>query len=241
MLRAFHDDDVVHVEGRVSPADDIETINTELILADLQTLDNRDTALTKEARNDKTKAPVLAAAEQAVEMLNNGTTLFSAGFDAEPVRELSLLTASRYVYVINCDEPQLSDDEFKSRMRELVAPAEAVFLDAKVEAELVELPADEALELLQSVGQEESGLDALATGGFTILGLQTYLTAGPRKLARGPFLGMPRLPKPPASSTRTFRKVSSRPRWSPTANCWMQDPWRRPRREARSGWRARTT
>ena len=181
VLRAFHDDDVVHVEGRVSPADDIETINTELILADLQTLDNAIPRLTKEARNDKTKAPVLAAAEQAVETLNNGTTLFSAGFDAEPVRELSLLTAKPYVYVINCDEQQLNDDEFKSRMRELVAPAEAVFLDAKVEAELVELPADEALELLQSVGQEESGLDALARVGFATLGLQTYLTAGPKE------------------------------------------------------------
>ena len=78
-------------------------------------------------------------------------------------------------------EEQLIDDEFKSRMRELVAPAEAVFLDAKVEAELVELPADEALELLQSVGQEESGLDALARVGFATLGLQTYLTAGPKE------------------------------------------------------------
>ena len=181
VLRAFHDDDVVHVEGRVSPADDIETINTELILADLQTLDNAIPRLTKEARNDKTKAPVLAAAEQAVEILNQGTTLCSAGFDSEPVRELSLLTAKPYVYVINCDEQQLTDDEFKSRMRELVAPAEAVFLDAKVEAELVELPADEALELLQSVGQEESGLDALARVGFATLGLQTYLTAGPKE------------------------------------------------------------
>ena len=175
VLRAFHDDDVVHVEGRVSPADDIETINTELILADLQTLDNAIPRLTKEARNDKTKAPVLAAAG------HKGTSLFSAGFASEPVRELSLLTAKPYVYVINCDEQQLTDDEFKSRMRELVAPAEAVFLDAKVEAELVELPAEESLELLQSVGQEESGLDALARVGFATLGLQTYLTAGPKE------------------------------------------------------------
>jgi ribosome-binding ATPase YchF (GTP1/OBG family) len=106
---------------------------------------------------------------------------FHDGFDSEPLRELSLLTAKPYVYVINCDEQQLTDDEFKSRMRELVAPAEAVFLDAKVEAELVELPADEALELLQSVGQEESGLDALARVGFATLGLQTYLTAGPKE------------------------------------------------------------
>ena len=181
VLRAFHDDDVVHVEGRVSPAEDMATINTELILADLQTLENAIPRLTKEARNDKTKAPILEAAQQAAEVLNAGSTLFAAGFDAEPIRELFLLTAKPFLYVVNCDEEQLIDEDFKKQMRDLVAPAEAVFLDAKVEAELVELPDDEALELLQSVGQQESGLDALARVGFTTLGLQTYLTAGPKE------------------------------------------------------------
>jgi len=181
VLRAFHDDDVVHVEGRVSPAEDMETINTELILADLQTLENAIPRLTKEARNDKSKVPMLAAAEQAAEILNSGKTLFSSGFDSEPIRELFLLTAKPFLYVVNCDEEQLVDEGFKSTMRDLVAPAEAVFLDAKVEAELVELPEEEALELLQSVGQDESGLDALARVGFDTLGLQTYLTAGPKE------------------------------------------------------------
>ena len=91
------------------------------------------------------------------------------------------MTAKPFLYVVNCDEDQLTDDDFKKQMRELVAPAEAVFLDAKVESELVELPDDEALELLQSVGQQESGLDALARVGFDTLGLQTYLTAGPKE------------------------------------------------------------
>ena len=181
VLRAFHDDDVVHVEGRVSPEEDMETINTELILADLQTLEKAIPRLTKEARMDKAKATTLAAAEQAQEILNGGTTLFAAGFDTEPLRELFLLTAKPFVYVINVDENELVDAAFRQRMADLVAPAEAVFLNAKLEAELAELDPTEALELLQSVGQTESGLDALARVGFDTLGLQTYLTAGPKE------------------------------------------------------------
>ena len=181
VLRAFHDDDVVHVEGRVSPEEDMETINTELILADMQTLENAIPRLTKDARNDKSKAPMLAAAEAAKEVLDSGRTLFAAGFDTEPIRELFLLTAKPFLYVINCDEDQLTDGDFKARMRDLVSPAEAVFLDAKVESELIELSDEEAMELLESVGQSESGLHALARVGFDTLGLQTYLTAGPKE------------------------------------------------------------
>lgn len=181
VLRAFTDDDVVHVEGRVSPADDMETINTELILADLQTLEKAIPRLQKEARTDKAKAGVLEAAEKAQEILNAGTTLFAAGFDSTPIRELFLLTSKPFVYVINADEDELNDEGFRARMRELVAPAEAVFLNAKLEAELMELDDAEALELLQSVGQDESGLHALARVGFDTLGLQTYLTAGPKE------------------------------------------------------------
>ena len=181
VLRAFHDDDVVHVEGRVSPEEDMATINTELILADLQTLDKAIPRLQKEARNDKSRAPALAAAEQARAVLDEGTTVFQSGLDPAPLRELFLLTAKPFVYVVNVDEEELVDEGFKARMQSLVAPAEAVFLDAKLEAELVELPEAEALELLQSVGQGESGLNALARVGFDTLGLQTYLTAGPKE------------------------------------------------------------
>ena len=181
VLRAFTDDDVMHVEGRVSPESDMETINTELILADLQTLDKALPRLQKEARLDKSKASVLEAAERARELLDAGTTVFASGFDPAPLKELFLLTAKPFLYVINVDEEELGDEEFKARMREMVAPAEAVFLDAKLEAELVELPEDEALELLQSVGQDESGIHALARVGFATLGLQTYLTAGPKE------------------------------------------------------------
>ncbi len=181
VLRAFHDPDVVHVEGRVSPAEDMETINTELILADLQTLEKALPRLEKEARIQKDRAAVVDAAVQAKEILDSGRTLFSAGIDPEPLRELFLLTHPPFLYVINCDEEELGDEGFRAEMTALVAPAEAVFLDAQVEAELSELPEDEALDLLQSIGQEESGIQALARVGFETLGLQTYLTAGPKE------------------------------------------------------------
>lgn len=181
VLRAFTDDDVVHVEGRVSPKEDMETINTELILADMQTLEKALPRLQKEVRLDKSKTVVLETAEAAQEILNSGRTLFGAGFDSTPIRELFLLTAKPFVYVVNADETELADPNFRTDMRELVAPAEVVFLDAKIESELVELSDEEALELLQSVGQDESGLKALARVGFTTLGLQTYLTAGPKE------------------------------------------------------------
>jgi len=181
VLRAFTDDDVVHVEGRVSPEDDMETINTELILADMQTLEKAIPRLQKEARTDKSRTAVLEAAEKAQEILNAGTTIFASGIDPVPLKELFLMTAKPFLYVINADEAELGDAAFRQKMRDLVAPAEAVFLDAKLEAELVELSDDEALELLQSVGQDESGLKALARVGFDTLGLQTYLTAGPKE------------------------------------------------------------
>ncbi|HST47147.1 redox-regulated ATPase YchF [Jatrophihabitans sp.] len=184
VIRAFTDPDVVHVDGKVSPADDIETINTELILADLQTIDKALPRLEKEARIAKDKQPVLAAVKQAREVLDSGRTVFAAGhagLDLEPLRELHLMTAKPFLYVFNVDPGELANADFLASLRELVAPAEAVFLDAKTEAELVELEPDEALELLQSMGVAESGLNQLARIGFATLGLQTYLTAGPKE------------------------------------------------------------
>ena len=181
VIRAFTDADVVHVDGRVDPADDIETINTELILADLQTLEKAVPRLQKEARINKDRAGAFAAAEEAQAVLEKGITVFAAGLDPAPLRELGLMTSKPFIYVFNVDEEELGDDAFKDKMRALVAPAEAVFLDAKVEAELSELDDADALELLQSTGQDESGLTQLARVGFDTLGLQTYLTAGPKE------------------------------------------------------------
>ena len=181
VIRAFSDPNVVHVDGKVDPAADVSTIETELILADLQTLENALPRLQKDVRLHKDRAPVLAAAEEAIELLQRGATLYSAGIDREPLRELTLMTSKPFLYVFNVDADELENAGFIAELRELVAPAEAIFLDAKTESELIELDEAEALELLQSMGQEESGIDQLARVGFTTLGLQTYLTAGPKE------------------------------------------------------------
>ncbi|TRW78722.1 redox-regulated ATPase YchF [Mycolicibacterium sp. 018/SC-01/001] len=181
VVRVFADDDVVHVDGRVDPKSDIEIIETELILADLQTLERALPRLEKEARTNKDRKPVHEAALAAQQVLDGGTTLFAAGTDVSLLRELNLMTSKPFLYVFNADESVLTDTARVAELRELVAPADAVFLDAKIEAELQELDEESAAELLESIGQTERGLDALARAGFHTLKLQTYLTAGPKE------------------------------------------------------------
>jgi ribosome-binding ATPase len=181
VVRAFSDPNVLHVDGKISPADDIETINTELILADLQTVEKALPRLQKEARVRKDRAPAAAAAEAAFKLLNDGRTLYKSDVDTAGLAELHLLTTKPFLYVFNVDEAELGDAEFLAEMRALVAPAEAIFMDAKIESELVDLPEDEARELLESTGQTEPGLHQLIRVGFDTLGLQTYLTAGPKE------------------------------------------------------------
>ena len=181
VVRAFDDGNVVHVSGRVDPKDDIEIINTELILADLQTVENRLPKLEREAKLKKDLAAQLAATQKAKEVLESGTTIAASGIDTQPLHDLHLLTAKPFIYVFNLDESQLTDVSLHAKLSALVAPAPAVFLAAKLEAELVELPEDEAAELLESVGVDEPGLTRLAHVGFDTLGLQTYLTAGPKE------------------------------------------------------------
>jgi ribosome-binding ATPase len=182
VTRVFRDDDVTHVAGEVSPRDDIETIDTELILADLQTLESALPKLEKEAKKDKSLGAQVDAARQAQSTLESGKGVFAAGLDRAPLRDFHLLTAKPYVYVFNCDADELSDQALRDRMQALVAPAEAIFLDAKFEAELVELDDPyEAREMLAEMGVDEPGLDMLARVGFETLGLQTFLTAGPKE------------------------------------------------------------
>jgi GTP-binding protein YchF len=183
VIRVFDDPNVVHVDGQVDPSADIETINTELILADLQTLEKALPRLEKEARTRKEARPALEAAKQAAAVLDSGRTLFAAQseVDGPLLRELSLLTTKPFLYVFNADENVLADPDRRAELEKLVAPADAVFLDAKVEAELLELDESDARELLASIGQEEPGLHSLARAGFHTLGLQTYLTAGPKE------------------------------------------------------------
>ena len=186
VVRAFHDDDVHHVEGKVSPQDDIETIHTELILADLQTLEKAVPRLEKEVKGKKTDKAVLETALAAQKVMEEGHTLYAAGaaagVDMDLARELGLLTTKPFLYVFNIDEEQLTDEAQQAELAALVAPAEAIFLDAKFESELVELgDDDEAREMLAEMGVDEPGLDVLARVGFDTLGLQTYLTAGPKE------------------------------------------------------------
>lgn len=181
VVRVFVDDDVTHVTGRVDPQSDIEVVETELILADLQTLERATGRLEKEARTNKARKPVYDAALRAQQVLDAGKTLFAAGVDAAALRELNLLTTKPFLYVFNADEAVLTDPARVGELRALVAPADAVFLDAAIEAELTELDDESAAELLESIGQSERGLDALARAGFHTLKLQTFLTAGPKE------------------------------------------------------------
>ncbi len=183
VVRVFHDDDVIHVDGRVDPMSDMDIIETELIIADLQTLERALPRLDKESRKNKDLKPQLEAAQKAQTLLEDGKTLFAVSdqVDFALLRELSLLTTKPFLYVFNADESVLTDDARVAELRAAVAPADAVFLDAKVEQELLELDEEDRQEMLDSIGQTEPGLDALARAGFHTLGLQTYLTAGPKE------------------------------------------------------------
>lgn len=184
VTRVFADEDVVHVDGVINPADDIDTITTELLLADLQTIEKAIPRLEKEVRGKKTEKIVLDTAVAAQKLLSEGKLLSGpegAKLDQEALRTFQLMTSKPFIYVFNMDDAGLADKDLQAELRDLVAPATAVFLDAQLESELVELDEDEARELLAETGQEESGLDQLARVGFDTLGLQTYLTAGPKE------------------------------------------------------------
>ncbi|MDO4888504.1 MAG: redox-regulated ATPase YchF [Actinomycetaceae bacterium] len=183
VTRAFADPDVVHVEGRVDPKDDIEAVTTELILADMQTLEKQIPRIQKEVTGKKTPKEVLDTAKAALAVLEEGKVLSShlGDIDPEVLKSFQLMTAKPFIYVFNTDDEGLADASMQAELRKHVAPAGAIFLDAKFEAELVELDEDEAREMLEANGQEESGLDQLARVGFDTLGLQTYLTAGEKE------------------------------------------------------------
>jgi ribosome-binding ATPase len=182
VVRVFDDPDVTHVDGRVDPGDDIATINTELVLADIQTLDNRLSKLEREARMRPEKRAELDAVQAARKVLDEGRPVSSdATLDRAALRESFLLTDKPFIYVFNLDDTALGDDSLKAKLADLVAPAPAVFVSAKLESELIGLDEAEAQELLSEYGQQESGLAILARVGFQTLGLQTYLTAGPKE------------------------------------------------------------
>ncbi len=185
VVRVFTDPDVIHVDGRIDPAEDIATVNTELVLADLQTVDGRLEKLAKEVRKQPALAPALQAAEQAQVILDAGETIATAvadgRVDAPALADLHLLSAKPFLYVFNVDEGALGDQELAERLRRMVAPAQAVVLCAQIESEVASLDPMDAAELLAGYGQTESGLEQLVHIGFATLGLQTFLTAGPKE------------------------------------------------------------
>jgi GTP-binding protein YchF len=179
VVRAFSDPNVVHVDGAAVPADDIATINTELILADLQTVDRRLAKIRKDAAQKK----LAGALEAARVVLDRGELLSThPSLDREALGELQLLTLKPFVFVFNLDEAELGNAARRAELAALVAPSPSLAVCAKVEAELVGLAPSEAVELLGELGQTESGLDALARTGQETLGLQSFLTAGPKEV-----------------------------------------------------------
>ena len=183
VVRVFIDDDVIHVDGKIDPAGDVATIETELILADLQTIDKTISRLEREARRLPEAATKLAEVLKAQKFLNEGTVIskVTKGLDHEAIGDLHLLTDKPFIYVFNVDEATIADEDRRQELIDSVSPAPCVVLCAKVEAELADLDEADAMELLQSYGQGESGLAQLSRVGFEALGLQTFLTAGPKE------------------------------------------------------------
>ncbi|HSX14517.1 MAG TPA: redox-regulated ATPase YchF [Candidatus Saccharimonadales bacterium] len=184
VVRAFEDADVQHVSAAIDPKNDIETVNAELILADIATIDNQISRVRGETKADPKAADRLQLLERVRSELGAGKLAgsFLDSTELDELRDLQLLSAKPFIIAFNLGEDQLGDEAVKKRLEALVAPCPSVFLSAKLEAELVELDPAEARELLATVGQAESGLSQLAAAGFKALNLQSFLTAGPKEV-----------------------------------------------------------
>ncbi len=188
VVRAFHDDNIVHVDDAIDPSKDISVINTELILADLQTIEKRLPKLQKEARANPKLKPEVQAVETAQKLLDADKPLSAHldEFDPESLawlqKELQLLTLKPIMYLFNVDEKTLGDEAKKQELAKLVAPAEALFICAQLESELNGLDEADRSEMLESYGQQESGLVQLIHSAYNILNLQSYLTAGEKEV-----------------------------------------------------------
>jgi GTP-binding protein YchF len=183
VVRAFQDDNVIHVDEKHDPIKDIEVINTELVLADLQTVEKRLPRIDKEARANPKLKPIADTIKRVHEILNDGKPLSSVD-DIEPehIADLQLITAKPVIYLFNVDEETLSDEARKQELSKLVSPAQCVFVCAKLESELNGLDEADRTEMLESYGVKESGLVQLIHSAYTTLGLQSYLTAGEQEV-----------------------------------------------------------
>lgn len=183
IVRAFHDDSVIHVSDKVDPRSDIEIINTELILADIQTIESHLPKVIKELKAQPKQKVVVDYLNELLHHLKVGVLVSSLpDLKNELIADINLLTAKPVIYVFNVDEETLVNDGKKADLAKMVEPAKAIFVCAKLEDELKELPPIDATELLESYGVKETGLMQLIHAAYDILGLQSYLTAGPKEV-----------------------------------------------------------
>lgn len=184
VVRAFDDGNVIHVDEQHDPAKDIDVITTELVLADLQTVEKRLPRTTKEARANPKLQPLVAKLEKLQALLNDGKPVYGnvSAEEYEGLEDLQLLTMKPVIYLFNVDEAGLQNVEKQKELSALVAPAQALFVCAKLESELIGLDAADAAELLESYGQQESGLVQVVHAAYNTLGLQSYLTAGEKEV-----------------------------------------------------------
>jgi ribosome-binding ATPase len=180
VVRAFENGDVLHVENRVDPAADIDVINTELILADIQTIENHLPKVQRDAKFDPKAKAKIDTLTEALALLNDGKLL--TDLNTESIQDLQLLTLKPVIYLFNVDEETLTDEARQKALNDVVAPTDSVFVCAKLEEELRGLPDEDAHDLLESYGVHESGLSQLARVAYSTLGLQSYLTAGPKEV-----------------------------------------------------------
>lgn len=183
VVRAFDDPDVTHVSNKIDPIADIDVINTELILADLQSIERHLPKVEREAKaNPKLRDDVEALKALQVELETGRLASEAEGLNKELIQSLQLLSAKPVIYAFNVDEEALGDEARKQALADIVAPAECVFICAKLESELRGLAPDDAAELLSAYDVKESGLAQLARVAYHTLGLQSYLTAGPKEV-----------------------------------------------------------
>ncbi|MDD3035565.1 MAG: redox-regulated ATPase YchF [Candidatus Saccharimonadaceae bacterium] len=183
IVRAFHDDNVIHVSDNINPKNDIEIINTELILADIQTIESRLPKVIRDAKGNPKLNDIIEYLNILLGHLQSGKLVSElADLRSEYIADLHLLTAKPVIYVFNVDEETLTSDSKKAELTKLVEPSRTIFVCAKLEEELKGLSQDEAVELLESYGVKETGLLQLINAAYDILGLQSFLTAGPKEV-----------------------------------------------------------
>ena len=186
VVRAFENSDVIRSDSSRDPEHDIEVIATELVLADLQTVEKRLPRIDKEARANPKLKPLADCLQQIKDLLDDGTPLWKNqqlldGY-TKHFRDLQLMTAKPILYLFNIDDNDLKNDNLKNGLKNLVAPAPALFVSAKLEDELRGLDPNDQAEMLESYGAKESGLIQVIHSAYNLLGLQSYLTAGDKEV-----------------------------------------------------------